>query len=156
MGDDLDQMGPVDYLVIEFPGSHLTGEGLPLLVDLVDRRIIRILDLLFVKKLADGSVTTLDMGQLEGNGGQLAIFRGASSGMIGGEDLDAVGQVLEAGSSAAVLMYENLWAAPLARALRRAGGQLVASGRIPVQALLSALDATEKANPATAGAARKG
>lgn len=148
MSDDLDQMGPIDYLVVEFPGSRMTGEGLPLLSDLVDRRIIRILDLLFVKKREDGSVIGLDIGDLDRNGGHgLAIFTGASSGLLGGDDLDEVGKVLEPGSSAAILVYENLWAAPLAVALRRAGAQLVAGGRIPVQALLAALDAAEAAAP---------
>ncbi|HEU4422678.1 MAG TPA: DUF6325 family protein [Pilimelia sp.] len=147
MSDDLDQMGPIDYLVIEFPEPRLTGEGLPLLVDLVDRRIIRILDLVFVKKLADGSVVGLDMGELGGDGEHaLAIFTGASSGLLGGDDFDEAGKALEPGSAAAVIVYENLWAAPLARALRRAGGQLVAGGRIPVQAVLAALDAAEAAD----------
>jgi len=145
MTDDLDQMGPVDYLVVEFPGSRLTGEGLPLLVDLVDRRIIRIIDLLFVKKLADGSVVDLNIKDLADSGGPgLAVFSGASSGLVGGDDLVELGNVLEPGSSAAVIVYENLWAAPLARALRRAGAQLVAADRIPVQALLAALDAVER------------
>ena len=146
MSDDFDQMGPVDYLVIEFPGSRLTGEGLPLLVDLVDRRIIRLLDMLFVKKLQDGSVTSLDIKELmddERSAGGLGVFTGATSGLVGGDDLPAVADVLEPGSSAAIIVYENLWAAPLARALRRAGAQLVAGGRIPVQALLATLDALE-------------
>ena len=147
MTDDLDHMGPVDYLVIEFPESGLTGEGLPLLVDLVDRRIIRILDLLVVQKLADGSVITVTVQESE----WLAVFAGASSGILGGDDLDDIGRVMTVGTVAVVLVYENLWAAPLARTLRREGGQLVASGRIPVQALLAALDATETAGAVGAG-----
>jgi hypothetical protein len=157
MNDELDQMGPVDYLVIEFPGSQLTGEGLPLLVDLVDRRIIRLLDLLFCKKQPDGSVTALNIKDLGGAGAEgLAVFAGASSGLLGREDLEEMSKVLEPGSSAAMVVYENLWAAPLARALRRAGGQLVAGGRIPVQALLSALDAAEAAASKEAQPAGKG
>jgi hypothetical protein len=147
--DDLDHMGPIDYLVIEFPGDKLTGEGMPLLLDLVDRRIIRILDLLYVQKLADGSVVSLTVRESD----HLAPFDGASSGILGIDDLDDLGQVLTAGSSAVVLVYENVWAAPLGMALRRAGGQLVAGGRIPVQALLAALDATE---PAGAGRTGRG
>jgi hypothetical protein len=116
--DDLEEIGPIDYLVVEFPGSRMTGEGLPLLVDLVDRGIIRVLDLVFVKKELDGSVKGMAIA-------------------------DEAGTVLEPGSSAGLLVYENRWAAPFAAALRRGGGQLVASGRIPVQALLAALDATE-------------
>jgi Family of unknown function (DUF6325) len=118
--DDLEEIGPIDYLVVEFPGSRMTGEGLPLLVDLVDRGIIRVLDLVFVKKELDGSVKGMAIA-----------------------DLDEAGAVLEPGSSAGLLVYENRWAAPFAAALRRGGGQLVASGRIPVQAVLAALDATE-------------
>jgi len=142
--EDLDDLGPIDYLVVEFPGSRMTGEGLPLLVDLVDRGIIRILDLVFVKKELDGTVRGLAIADLDKDGQlDLAVFEGASSGLLGQEDLDEAGGVLEPGSSAGLLVYENRWAAPFAKALRRGGGQLVASGRIPVQAVLAALDATE-------------
>jgi Family of unknown function (DUF6325) len=150
MNDDLDQMGPIDYVVIEFPGSHMTGEGFPLLVDLVDRGIIRIIDLVFVKKELDGSIAGLAIADLDSDGKlDLAVFEGASSGLVGSDDVEEAGGVLEPGSSAAILVYENLWAAPLAVALRRGGGQLVASGRIPVQALLAALEAAESGTPAT-------
>ena len=142
--DHLEDMGPIDYLVVEFPGSRMTGEGLPLLVDLVDRGIIRILDLVFVKKELDGSVKGLAIADLDHDGTlDLAVFEGASSGLLDQDDLDEAGAVLEPGSSAGLLVYENRWAAPFAKALRRGGGQLVASGRIPVQAVLAALDATE-------------
>src|SRR6187551_3649906 len=135
MTDDLDAMGPIDYLIVEFPGSHLTGEGMPLLVDLVDRGIIRILDLVFIRKNLDGTVSGLAVADLDGDGAlDLAVFEGASSGLLGADDIAEAGTVLEPGSSAGLLVYENLWAAPFAAAMRRAGGQLVASGRIPVQA----------------------
>jgi hypothetical protein len=141
----IDEMGPVDYLVVEFPGSKMTGEGLPLLVDLVDRGIIRILDLLFVKKEQDGSVSGLAVADFDADGElDLAVFEGASSGLLDEDDLAEAGGVLEPGSSAAVLVYENVWAAPLAVALRRGGGQLVAGGRIPVQAMIAAVDAAEQ------------
>jgi hypothetical protein len=144
--DDLEDMGPIDYVVVEFPGSRMTGEGLPLLVDLVDRGIIRILDLVFVKKELDGSVRGVAIADLDKDGTlDLAVFEGASSGLLDREDLDEAGGVLQPGSSAGLLVYENRWAAPFAKALRRGGGQLVASGRIPVQAVLAALDATESA-----------
>jgi len=144
MTDDLDAMGPIDYLIVEFPGSHLTGEGMPLLVDLVDRGIIRILDLVFIRKNLDGTVSGLALADLDGDGAlDLAVFEGASSGLLGPEDISEAGTVLEPGSSAGLLVYENLWAAPFAAAMRRAGGQLVASGRIPVQAALAALDAAD-------------
>jgi hypothetical protein len=140
--DDLEQAGPIDYLVVEFPGNRMTGEAFPLLIDLVDRGLIRILDLAFVRKDADGSVVGLALTDLDGDGQlDLAVFEGASSGLLDDDDLADAGSVLEPGSSAGVLVYENLWAAPFASALRRSGGQLVASGRIPVQAILATLEA---------------
>ncbi|MEU3463570.1 DUF6325 family protein [Streptomyces sp. NPDC006733] len=146
MSDEFNEMGPIDYLVIEFPGNRMTGEGLPLLLDLVDRGIIRILDLTFVRKEPDGSVAGIQIGDLDGDGvAELTVFQGASSGLVQQDDLREVGAALEPGSSAGILVYENLWAAPLATALRRGGAQLAAGGRIPVQALLAALDATEAA-----------
>jgi hypothetical protein len=144
MTDDLDEMGPIDYIVVEFPGNRMTGEGLPLLVDLHDRGIIRILDLLFIRKETDGRVTGMAIADLDSDGElDLAIFQGASSGMLDAEDVEHAGSVLSPGSSAGVLVYENVWAAPFAAAVRRGGGQLVASGRIHVQAALAALDAAE-------------
>ncbi|BCY11386.1 DUF6325 family protein [Actinoplanes sp. L3-i22] len=140
---DLDEMGPVDYLCIEFPRGSLDGKSLPLLLDLVDRRIIRLLDLLFVRKSPDGAVVALDGRELDLNG--LGAFHGAASGMLGGDDLREAGSILEPGAAAVLLVYENLWAAPLARSLRHAGAHLVAGGRIPIQELLAALDATEPA-----------
>ena len=153
MTDDLEQMGPIDYLVVEFPGSRMTGEGLPLLVDLVDRGIIRILDLMFVKKELDGSMKGMAITDLDHDGTlDLAVFEGASSGLLDEDDIADAGGVLDPGSSAGILVYENVWAAPFATALRRGGAQLVASGRIPVQALLAAIDAAEartEAQPAS-------
>jgi hypothetical protein len=144
MTDDLDVMGPIDYLVVEFPGNRMTGEGLPMLVDLVDRGIIRILDLVFVRKDLDGTLSGVTIADLDSDGRlDLAVFDGASSGLLSSEDIDDAGSVLENGSSAGILVYENTWAAPLAAALRRGGGQLIANGRIPVQAALAALDAAE-------------
>ena len=141
MNDDVAEMGPVDYLVVEFPGSRMTGEAFPILVDLVDRGVIRVLDLVFVTKDADGGVSAVEIADLDGDGElDLAVFEGAASGLLGEDDLADAGTVLEPGSSAGILVYENVWAAPFAAALRRSGGQLAASGRIPVQALLSAVE----------------
>ena len=143
---DLEEMGPVDYLVVEFPGSKMTGEGLPLLVDLVDQGIIRILDLVFVSKDLDGTVAGIAVADLDGDGElDLAIFEGVSSGLLDEDDVSEAASVLEPGSSAGILVYENTWAAPFAAALRRGGAQLVAGGRIPVPALVAALDALEPA-----------
>jgi hypothetical protein len=144
MTTDLDETGPIDYLVVEFPGSRMTGEGLPLLVDLVDSGIIRILDLVFVQRKLDGSVSAMEIADFDNDGElDLAVFEGASSGLLGQDDVEEAASVVEPGNSAGILIYENVWAAPFAAALRRGGAQLVASGRIPVQAILAALDAAE-------------
>ncbi|MEV3933938.1 MULTISPECIES: DUF6325 family protein [unclassified Streptomyces] len=144
MNDEIEELGPIDYLVVEFPGNQMTGEGFPLLVDLVDRGLIRILDLTFVRKDSDGSVSGMEIADLTGDGElDLALFEGASSGLLGQDDIEEAGTALEPGSSAGILVYENLWAAPFAAALRRGGARMVASGRIPVSAVLDALDATE-------------
>ncbi|GLV96798.1 DUF6325 family protein [Streptomyces lavendulae] len=146
MNDDIEEMGPVDYLVVEFPGTRLTGEAFPLLIDLVDKGLIRILDLRFVQKDADGTVTALEIEGLDQDDAgavSLSVFDGASSDLLDQDDLDEAGNALEPGNAAAILVYENRWAAPFARALRRAGAQMVASGRIPVQAILASLDVEE-------------
>jgi hypothetical protein len=139
------EMGPIDYLVIEWPGRQPTGEAAPYLVDLVDRGLIRILDLAFIAKDEDGSVTRLEIADLGDEVEEYAVFAGASSGLLSDEDTDEASAALEPGTSAALLVYENAWAGPFAAAVRRSGGQLVASGRIPTQALIAALDATEPA-----------
>ncbi|MFJ8634858.1 DUF6325 family protein [Streptomyces sp. NPDC093568] len=144
MSDEVEEVGPIDYLVVEFPGNRMTGEGFPLLVDLVDRGIIRIMDLVFVRKDADGTVSGMEIADLTGDGElDLTVFEGASSGLLGQDDIEEAAGALEPGSSAGILVYENRWAAPFAAALRRGGGRLVASGRIPVPVLAAALDATE-------------
>jgi Family of unknown function (DUF6325) len=122
------------------------GEVQPLLLDLVDRGIIRILDIAFLTKDEDGSVSALEIGDFKQVAAAFAEFEGASSGLLGYEDLQEAAVALDPGTSAAVLVWENRWAAPVAAALRRSGGQLVASGRIPVQALLAALDQVEANN----------
>ncbi len=138
----LDEMGPIDYVVIEFPGNKMTGEGLPIIVDLVDRGIIRLIDLVFFTKADDGSVAMVEIADFDGDGElDMAIFEGASSGILGEDDISEAAAAVEGGSSAALLVYENRWAAPFAAAVRRGGGQLVAFGRIPIQALVAALDA---------------
>jgi hypothetical protein len=148
VSDEFVEMGPIDYVVVEFPGNRMTGEGFPLLVDLVDRGLIRILDLMFVRKEADGSVVGLEIADLTGDGVlDLAVFEGASSGLLGQDDIEEAAAALEPGNAAGILIYENLWAAPFATALRRGGAQLVASGRIPVPDVVAALDATEPGRP---------
>jgi hypothetical protein len=142
---DLDELGPVDYAVIEFPADRPPdGSALPLLRDLENRGIIHVLDFAFVRREADGSTVGIDIADvgLEGDL-DVTMFADASSGLVNGGDLAEAGSALEPGCSAAVLVYENTWAAPFARALRRNGAQLVASGRIPVQAILATLDTLE-------------
>jgi hypothetical protein len=142
-GDEINEMGPIDYLIVEWPGRQPTGEALPHLIDLVDRGLIRVLDLSFIAKGEDGSVATLEIADLGDEVDIFADFEGASSGLLGDDDIEEAGNALEPGTSAALLVYENRWTAPFASAVRRSGGQLVASGRIPVQAVLAALDAVE-------------
>lgn len=136
-----DELGPIDYVVVEFPGSRMTGEGLPILVDLVDRGIIRLIDLALFTKGSDGSVSFIDISDVDGDGVlDLTIFEGVSSGVVGQSDVVEAAAAVEAGSSAALIVYENTWAAPFAAAVRRGGGQLVAFGRIPVQDLIDTLE----------------
>jgi len=134
------EIGPIDYLVVEWPDQQPTGEAAPYLLDLVDRGLIRILDLAFIAKDRDGSVARLEIADL---GDEFEVFLGASSGLLSDEDTDEAAAALEPGTSAALLVYENAWAAPFATAMRRSGAQLVASGRIPTQTLIAALDAVE-------------
>jgi hypothetical protein len=141
---ELDQMGPVDYIVMAFPTDQMTGEAFPLLVDLVDRNVIRILDLVFLRKDDDGTVTTLTQVDLERMKVlEAALFDGAASGLLGTDEVAEAAAALDPGTAAGILVYENVWATPFARALRRSGGQLVGSGHVPIQALAAALDAVE-------------
>ncbi len=143
---DRAEMGPVDYVVVGFPDGRMDGDALPQLLDLVDRGIIRILDLAVIRKRDDGRVTVLDQVELE----RMRVLEsvalaGAAPGVLGSGDLAEAAQALDAGTSAGVLVYENVWAAPFTAAVRRAGGHVAATGRIPLQRLVSALDAAEAA-----------
>src|SRR5262249_32656041 len=130
MGEpQIEEMGPIDYVVLEWPDRQPSGEGAPLILDLVDRGIIRVLDVAFMAKDADGNVITLDLGDLDSD--DFAEFEGASTGLLDEDDLAEAASALAPGTSAAVLVWENRWAAPVAVAIRRSGGQLAASGRIP-------------------------
>lgn len=137
-------LGPISYLVVEFPGSKMTGEGLPILVDLVNNGVIRILDLVFVTKGQDGSLEIVALADLDHDGTiDFAAFEGVSSGLVSQEDLADAAPVIAAGSSAAILIFENRWATPFIQALRRGEAQLVAAGYIPQTDLVAALDAAE-------------
>ncbi len=139
------ELGPVDVVVIAYPpDAPMTGEAVPLLVDLVERGVIRVLDALFVRKNEDGSFSGFDATNLDAKGvGEFTVFEGASSGLLGDEDAAAAAEAIEPGSAAVMIMYENRWAAPFVAAVRRNGGVPVAFERIPAQALLDALDALE-------------
>jgi hypothetical protein len=143
--DELEEMGPIDYLLIEWPNPHPTGDIASIVVDLVDRGIIRVLDLAFMRREEDGAVTTLAISDIGEEVQELKVFEGASSGLVSDEDINEAGSALDPGASGALLVFENSWAAPFAIAVRRSGGQLVANGRIPVQGVLAALDALEDA-----------
>lgn len=137
-------LGPISYLIVEFPGNKMTGQGLPILVDLVEKGIIRILDLLFVIRDDDGSIRAAELRDFDGDGElDLALFEGASSGLLDASDMADAAEVIEPGSSAGILIFENRWAAGFTRELRNGGAELVAAGYIPQEALLSSLEATE-------------
>lgn len=146
MSADDDALGPIDFVLVQFPGQ-LTGEAAPLLVDLVDRGLIRIVDITFVRKDTDGYVTALELADLDLAGvPEFRVFEGAASGLLGEDDVAQAGAVMEPDTTAVLLVYENSWLAPFASTVRGLGGELMAHGRIPTQALLAALDAAEATN----------
>jgi len=139
-------VGPIDYLAVEFPGGRLTGDGLAALVDLTDRGIIRILDLVVAQVDSDGSFTVVELADLDGDGElDLAVFEGVRSGLLDEEDLAKSAELVEAGNAVGVIVYENTWAGPFVTAMRNAGAEVIASGRIPADDVIAALDALESA-----------
>ena len=148
MTDQETGLGPVDYLIVEWPaGMQPDGKALQELANLSDRGLIRVLDLVFVTKGEDGSVAGIALADIDSDGDlDLIEFEGASSGLLGQEDYDEAGGALEPGASAAILLYENRWARPFAEALRGAGAQLVARGGIPGQDLVDHAESLETAN----------
>src|SRR5262245_57786515 len=136
MADETGGLGPISYLIVEFPGNKMTGEGFPALLELVDAGLIRILDLVFVTRDTDGSMRMLELSDIDGDGSlDLAVFAGASSGLIDQTDLDDAAGAIEPGSSAGILLFENRWAIRFVQALRNGGGELVAAGYVPQDAL---------------------
>ena len=148
MSDMETELGPVDYLIVEWPpGTQPNGKGLKELANLTDRGLIRVLDLVFVTKAEDGSVAGLAIADIDSDGElDLVEFEGASSGLLGQDDYDDAGGVLEPGASAAILLYENRWARGFAAAVRSSGAQLVARGGIPAPDLAEAAEAIDTAN----------
>jgi len=145
MADDaqmLDELGPVDWIVVEFPGSKFNGEIAPHVQQLVDKEIIRVLDLLILKKDDDGSLEAFEVKDLDDSeAGQLRAYEDELAHLLSEDDITSLAAAMDPGTTAAVLVWENLWAAPFASAVRHAGGQLVANGRIPIQALIAAVEA---------------
>ena len=135
------EVGPVDVVVIEFADAKFSGEGLPILLDLVAKGVIRIIDAVAIKANDDGSFVSLSVEDLDAEGGEWDLITGWTADVLGQEDFDAVGAILKPGAAAAIIMYENTWAAPFAAAMQRAGGQVVAFDRIPVADVIAAIEA---------------
>jgi len=140
-----DELGPIDIVVIAYPAdAPMSGDAVPIFVDLVERGIIRVLDVLIVRQNEDGTVSGFEATDLDGDSiGDLKVFEGASTGLLGEDDVAAVGETIEPGSAAVMIVYENRWAAPFAAAVRRNGGVLVANHRITAQELMDALDTAD-------------
>lgn len=139
-------VGPIDYFAIEFPTRNLQGEGMAVLVDLVDRGIIRVLDARFAVKDEDGSFTAVALTDLDGDGTlDLAVFEGVESDLLDEDDLKDAAALVGPGNAVALLVYENTWAGPFVSAMRRAGAEVVASVRIPADAVIARLEALEAA-----------
>ena len=140
-----DELGPIDIVVIAYPAdAPMTGDAVPIFVDLVERGIIRVLDVLIVRQNEDGTVSGFEATDLDGDSiGDLKVFEGASTGLLGEDDVAAVGETIEPGSAAVMIVYENRWAAPFAAAVRRNGGVLVANHRITAQELMDAIDTAD-------------
>ena len=144
--ENLDELGPVDYLIVEFPkdAAHFTGEMARELVALVDQDTIRIIDLIVLVKNEDGSIDGMELEDLD-ELGELRRLEAELAELLAAEDVVNLAAAMDPGSTAGVIVYENVWAAPFASAARRAGGQLIANGRIPVQAIIAAIEADEAA-----------
>jgi hypothetical protein len=145
-------VGPIDYLAVELPGAKLQGKGLAALADLSDRGIIRILDLAVTKVEDDGSFTGMELTDMDHDGElDLAVFQGVRSGLLDDDDVAQGAALIEPGDAVALLVYENTWAGPFVSAMREAGAEVIASGRIPAQEVIAALDALEAAETESPG-----
>ena len=140
---DID-VGPIDYLALSFPGAKLKGDGLNALVDLMDRHIVRVLDLRFVQRGTDGTITAMTVADFDGDGAlDVAVFEGAESGLLDEDDLSEFASLIEPGDAVGVLVYENTWAIPFVSAMQAADAEVVASARIPATAVAARLDELE-------------
>jgi Family of unknown function (DUF6325) len=140
----LDELGPVDYIVVEFPAgtTNFTGEMVKELLALVDSRTVRVIDVLILTKNADGSVEATELADM-GDLGPLQAVEAQLAELLAADDVEHLAAAMDPGSTAGVLIWENLWAAPFASAARRSGGQLIADGRIPIQAIIASIEADE-------------
>jgi hypothetical protein len=147
----LEELGPVDYLIVEFPpdATNFTGEMAAELLRLVDGGIIRVIDVLILTKADDGSVEAAELSDVE-ELGELETLEAELAELLAEEDIEHLAAAMDPGSTAGVLIWENLWAAPFASAARRSGGQLIATGRIPIQSIIASIEADEAS--ATQGA----
>ena len=143
MGETI--LGPIDYLAVEWPGRRVTGDGFRLLMDLVDREIVRVLDILFITKDADGQVSKVDVADVEHSDALDERLWGLSSGLLDQSDIDEVASAIGPGSLAGILVYENVWAVPMWTAIDRSSARLVGAGRIVADDLIAALDAPDPA-----------
>lgn len=142
MSINIDELGPVDWIVVEFPEPKFTGEIAPILKDLSDRELIRVLDLIFLTRDREGGYEVFESSDMDDSEiGELRAYEKELAMLLSEQDVIDLVETIEPGSSAAVLVWENLWAAPFGSAVRRAGGQLAASGRIPIQAVIAAVEA---------------
>jgi hypothetical protein len=149
----LDQLGPVDYVVVEFPAgaSNFTGEMAEELVRLVNSGTIRLIDVLILTKNEDGTVDAMELSDID-ELGELQALEAQLAELLAEDDVENLAAAMDPGSTAGVLIWENLWAAPFAAAARRSGGQLIATGRIPIQAIIASIEADEATATATEGA----
>src|SRR5436190_7105743 len=140
----LEELGPVDYLIVEFPAgaSNFTGAMAAELLELVDRGIVRLIDVLILTKSEDGAVDAVELSDI-GELGELQALEAQLAELLAEEDVEHLAAAMEPGSTAGVLIWENLWAAPFAAAARRSGGQLIANGRIPIQAIIASIQADD-------------
>lgn len=141
-----DVHGPIDFVLIEFPADRLTGEAAPALIDLVERGVVRLLDLLVISKAEDGAVEAVELTDPAGPGAGFQYFAGARSGLLGNDDMKEAAEAMNPGTVAALIVYENSWAVPFVGAVRNSGGELIASARIPAPEVMAALDALESEN----------
>ncbi|MGZ8741788.1 MAG: DUF6325 family protein [Nocardioides sp.] len=138
--------GPIDFVLLEFPSDRLTGEAGPALLDLVERGVVRLFDLLVISKADDGSVESIELTDPLGPGAGFEYFAGARSGLLGDDDVREAADAMRPGTVAALIVYENTWAVPFVGAVQNSGGELIASARIPAPEVMAALDALESGN----------